>query len=86
LVQEQTQQMVLTWMLGLSQAEQANYAVKSICFSQLQSLKKYIEQISKTATEKSHYLYAIERINKPKDIVLPQHKEMAPGAPIGCDF
>ncbi|KAF0240903.1 MAG: hypothetical protein FD183_891, partial [Chitinophagaceae bacterium] len=30
--------------------------------------------------------YAIERINKPKEISLPQHKEIPPGAPIGCDF
>jgi hypothetical protein len=85
-VQEQTQQMVLTWMLGLSQSEQSNYQVKSICFDRLQSLKNYATQMSKTAANKSHYLYAVERIEKPKDIALPQHKEIPPGAPIGCDW
>ena len=85
-VQKQTQQMVLTWMLGVSQSEQSNYLVKSICFDRLQMLKKYVEQMSKTASDKSHYLYAFERIDKPKDIALPQHKEIPPGAPIGCDF
>jgi hypothetical protein len=85
-VQEQTQQMVLTWLLGLSQSEQSNYQVKSICFDRLASLKKYASQMSKTALNKSHYLYAVERIEKPKDIALPQHKEIPPGAPIGCDF
>jgi len=35
---------------------------------------------------KAHYSYAIERIEKPKDIVVPQHKDIAPGAPIGCDW
>ena len=31
--------------------------------------------------------YAIERIEKEKakDMPLPQHREMPPGAPIGCD-
>jgi len=86
-VQLQTQQMILTWMLGLSQSENANYIVKSICFDRLQSLKQYAEQMKNSNPSlKAHYSYAIERISKPKDIALPQHKEIAPGAPIGCDF
>ena len=86
-VQLQTQQMVLTWLLSLSQNEEANYIVKSICFDRLQSLKQYAEQMKKTNTSlKAHYGYAIERINKPKDIPQPQHKEIPPGAPIGCDW
>lgn len=85
-VQKQTQQMVLTWLLGLSQSEQSNYAVKAICFERLESLKKYAELMSKTALDKSHYTYAVERIKNPKDIALPQHKEIPPGAPIGCDL
>ncbi len=86
-IQLQTQQMVLTWILGLSQSEQANYSVRSICFDRLQSIKKYCEeQIKITPSLKPHYSYAVERINKPKDIQLPVHKEIAPGAPIGCDW
>lgn len=86
-VQLQTQQMVLTWMLGLSQSDNANYIVKSICFDRLQSLKQYAEQMKNSNPSlKAHYSYAIERISKPKDISLPQHKEIAAGAPIGCDF
>lgn len=85
-VQKQTQQMVLTWLLGLSQSEQSNYAVKAICFERLESLKKYAVLMSKTALDKSHYTYAVERIKNPKDIALPQHKEIPPGAPIGCDL
>ena len=86
-VQLQTQQMVLTWLLSLSQDEDANYIVKSICFDRLQSLKQYAEQMKKTNVSlKAHYGYAIERINKPKDIPQPKHKEIPPGAPIGCDW
>ena len=73
-VQLQTQQMVVTFLLGLNQSEAANYAVKSACFSRLQAIK----QMTKDA-------YTIERIDKPKDISLPTHREMPPGAPIGCD-
>jgi hypothetical protein len=85
-VQLQTQQMTLTWLLGLSQSEQSNYAVKAICFEQLQQLKKLAETNSKTSADKAHYLYALERINKPKEISLPVHKDIPPGAPIGCDY
>ena len=86
-IQLQTQQMVLTWIVGLSQSEQANYSVRSICFDRLQSLKKYCEeQIKINPSLKPHYSYAIERISKPKDIPLPVHKEIPPGAPIGCDW
>ncbi len=85
-IQLQTQQMVLTWILGLSQSDNANYVVKSICYDRLQSLKQYATQMKNTPGMQAHYAYAIERISKPKEISLPQHKEIPPGAPIGCDF
>ncbi|MBS1638964.1 MAG: zinc-dependent metalloprotease [Bacteroidetes bacterium] len=86
-VQLQTQQMVLSWLISLSMNDRANYAVKSICFDRLQQLKKYCaEQIKINPTLKAHYSYAIERIDKPKDITVPQHKDIAPGAPIGYDW
>lgn len=85
-VQLQTQQMVLTWILGLSQSDNANYAVKTICFDRLQWIKRYAQQPTFNKTLKAHFNYAIERIDKPKDISLPTHKDIAPGAPIGCDW
>lgn len=86
-VQLQAQQMVLTWMIGLSQDVNANYLVKSICFDRLQSLKQYAtEQMKANSSLKAHYAYAIERINKPKDITLPNHKDIPPGSPIGSDW
>lgn len=85
-IQLQTQQMVLTWLLGLSQSALASYNVKAVCFDRLQSLKQYATQMKNTPGLKAHYSYAIERITHPKDIVLPQPKEIAPGAPIGCDL
>lgn len=85
-VQKQTQQMVLTWLLALSKNEQANYSVQAICFNRLDALKKYASAQLNNPADKAHFSYAIERINNPKEIALPQHKEIPPGAPIGCDW
>ncbi|MBN8664539.1 MAG: zinc-dependent metalloprotease [Chitinophagales bacterium] len=86
-VQMQTAQMVLTWTLGLSQAENSNYAVKAICFDRLEKLKALCnKQLNSDPSRKHLYRYAIERIEKPKEIQLPQHRELPPGAPIGCEF
>ena len=82
----QTQQMVVTWLLGVSQADQSNYAVKSICHEKLNALKKWAAEQVKLNKYKTHYAYLIERIEHPKEISLPKHKEIAPGAPIGCDL
>lgn len=85
-VQLQTQQMILSWLISLSMNENANYQVKAICFDRLQSLKQFASEKAKTNPAlKAHYTYAVERINKPKDIVVPQAKNIAPGAPIGCE-
>jgi len=83
-IQLQTQQMVLSYLLGLSQNDATNYAVRSLCFSRLQSLKRTLEIQVKTNTPlRAHYEYALERIQKPKDIAVPVHRELPPGAPIG---
>ncbi len=85
-IQLQTQQMVVTFLLGLNQSELSNYAVKSIAFSRLQSIKQLCEaQLTTNVADKAHCAYTIERIDKPKDIALPVHRELPPGAPIGCD-
>ena len=82
----QTQQMVLSWLISVSLNDNANYQVKSICFDRLQSLKQFAtEKIKSNPSLKAHYSYAVERINKPKDIIAPQAKTIAPGAPIGCE-
>jgi hypothetical protein len=85
-IQLQTQQMMLTWMLALYQNDLSGYAVKSICFSRLQQIKQLAIAKKSTPGLGAHYSFAIERIEKPKDIPLPLHKEIPPGAPIGCDL
>jgi hypothetical protein len=82
----QTQQMVVTWLLGVSQSEQSNYEVKAICSEKLNALKKWAAEQVKANKYKTHFAYLIDRIAHPKEISLPKHKEIAPGAPIGCDL
>jgi hypothetical protein len=85
-VQLQTQQQVLTWILGVHQNADANFEVRSICDNRLQQLKSKLENLSKTdIAHKAHYDFAIERIKNPETITLPSPVIMAPGAPIGCD-
>jgi hypothetical protein len=79
-IQKQTQQMVVTWLLALTQSEVTNYAVKAISFKALNEIKAKCEMAKNT-----HTAYLIERINNPKEIALPVHKELPPGAPIGCE-
>ncbi|HEX8333118.1 MAG TPA: zinc-dependent metalloprotease [Segetibacter sp.] len=84
-VQLQTQQMVLTHLLSLSVNDRSNYQVKSISYDRLQSLKEYAKVQAKiNPALKAHYNYAIYRIDNPKDVVIPDHVDIAPGAPIGC--
>jgi len=86
-VQLQTQQQVITWLLALSINDNANYLVKSICHNKLQSIKADCAAKAKINPDlKAYYGYIAERITNPKDIIIPPAKEIAPGAPIGCDW
>jgi Met-zincin/Domain of unknown function (DUF5117) len=86
-IHQQTQQLVLTWLMGVGQSTEANYEVRAICNDKMKELKAKLINLAKTdIAHKAHYAYALERINNPKDITLPKPTTIAPGAPIGCDL
>ena len=86
-IHQQTQQLVLTWLMGVGQSTEANYEVRAICNDRMKELKIKLTNLAKTDNiHKAHYEYALERINNPKDITLPKPTIIAPGAPIGCDL
>ena len=86
-IQLQTQQLTLTWLLGMSQSPEANFEVRTICNDRIVQLKSKLETLAKTdLAHKAQYGYALERIKNPKDIVLPKPTTIPPGAPIGCDI
>lgn len=89
LVQQQTEQVLLTYLLAWSVNEQMNVAARSVGVKVLLDLKAWVEQQQKIAADpavKAHYALVLERMKAPDKAKPTQHAEMPPGAPIGCDF
>lgn len=89
LLQVQTEQILLTHILSASINENLSYPARSIIQKELSALKTFIEgQVKLTGDEiyAGHLIVALERIKTPEKSRVIIHKEMPPGAPIGCDF
>ncbi|MBC7874619.1 MAG: zinc-dependent metalloprotease [Ferruginibacter sp.] len=89
LIQLQTEQVLLTYLLSASVNDNNSYAVRSNFKKALEDLKIFMEAQNKTATDetyKGHLLLAQERIKDPANAKPTIHKEIPPGAPIGCDW
>ena len=87
LIQQQTEQVLLTYLLAASVDENNSFAVRGILVKALRDLKKYIEQQSKTAATvyAGHLQLTLERMKNPSAAKPTLHKEAPPGAPIGCE-
>ncbi|HEX5653512.1 MAG TPA: zinc-dependent metalloprotease [Chitinophagaceae bacterium] len=88
LIQLQTEQVLLTYLLSASMNENNSFVVQASLQNALNSLKTFIETKSKTSAGnlyKGHLLLALERIKTPEKAKPTLHKEIPPGAPIGCD-
>lgn len=88
LIQQQTEQVLLTYLLNASINENNSFATRSVVKRQLDELKRSIDNKLKTASNdsyKGHLLLALERMKEPEKAKPTQHKEMPPGSPIGCD-
>ncbi|WP_250630723.1 zinc-dependent metalloprotease [Rhodoflexus caldus] len=97
-IQLQTEQMVLTHLLALSVNESANYQARAVVSKKLNDLRTYLQgnRLSKNIESifgsgnqmNEHYLahidYALERMKAPEKAKVSTHKELPPGAPIGC--
>ncbi|MBK5272496.1 MAG: hypothetical protein JJE22_15955 [Bacteroidia bacterium] len=89
LIQLQTEQVLLTYLLAASINDNNSFIVKSILQKALNDLKTFIETKSKIATDdiyKGHLLLALERMKEPEKAKPTIHKEIPPGSPIGCDW
>lgn len=87
-VQLQTQQVMLTHLMALSTNDNANYQTKAVSAKALKDLKAWIEAQLKNNPSPdvvAHLELAIERMKNPSAAKTVQHKEMPPGAPIGCE-
>jgi len=89
LIQQQTSQVLLTYLLAVSVDENASFETKALVTKALSDLKKYISLHQKLVKDESlsaHFILALERMKAPEKAKPTIHKEMPPGAPIGCDL
>ncbi|MEO6637248.1 MAG: zinc-dependent metalloprotease, partial [Ginsengibacter sp.] len=87
LIQQQTEQVLLTYMLSLSMSNKASYQVQADTKKGLRDLKVFIDSRLKIANEPSytaHLILALDRMKKPEDAKPTLHEEIPPGSPIGC--
>lgn len=88
LIQLQTEQVLLTYLLAVSIDDNASYQTKAVTQKALNDLKTYIQAQQKTSQDAAytaHLAYALERMKAPEKAKPTIHKEIPPGAPIGCD-
>jgi hypothetical protein len=88
LIQMQTEQILLTYLLATSIDDNASFLTKSILQKTVHDLKAFVESKNKTDTDqiyKGHLLLALERIKAPEKAKPTLHAVIPPGAPIGCD-
>ncbi len=88
LIQLQNEQILLTYLLARSVDDNASFITKAILQKNLADLKTFIDAqlISNTdAVYVGHLALALERMKAPEKAKPTIHKEMPPGAPIGCD-
>ncbi len=89
LIQSQTEQVLLTYLLSASVDDNNSFAVKAVLQKAISDLKTFIETKSKTAADnlyKGHLLLALERMKNPAAAKPTIHREIPPGAPIGCEW
>ena len=88
LIQQQNEQLVLTYLLAGSVNEQLNMAARSSLVRALELLKKDIVRWSAATADqhlKGHYALALLRMKEPEKAKPTVHAVIPPGAPIGCD-
>ena len=88
LIQLQTEQILLTYLLAGSVNDDNSFITKSILQKELSDLKTFIEAKKKTATDSTyagHLLLALERMKAPDKAKPTIHAAIPPGAPIGCE-
>ena len=88
LIQLQTEQIMLTYLLAATVNENNSFITQSVILKLLGDLKTFIEGKKKMvadATYSGHLLLALERMKKPENAKPTIHAAMPPGAPIGCE-
>ena len=89
LIQQQTEQVILTYLLSASVNENNSFVTRAIIKRELEELKNYIDlrlKLANSDSYKGHLLLALDRMKEPEKAKPTLHKEIPPGSPIGCDL
>jgi hypothetical protein len=89
LIQQQTNQVLLTYLLAASIDDNTSFAAKAVLQQSLNELKKYIEaqqKLVKDDVQQANFTLALERMKAPEKAKPTIHAAIPPGAPIGCDW
>ena len=89
LIQQQTEQVLLTYLLALSVDTKASFAVQADALKALNDLELFIKDQQKTSKDDSylaHLALALQRMKNPQGAKPTLHEAIPPGAPIGCDW
>ncbi|MFY7793715.1 MAG: zinc-dependent metalloprotease [Chitinophagaceae bacterium] len=89
LIQRQTEQIVLTYLLAASIDEQSSFAARAAVGMELSRLKAFIESVRKRPgledAYAAHLDLALTRMKSPEKARPTIHLPAPPGAPIGCE-
>ena len=88
LIQLQTEQVLLTYLLHWSVDEQCNTTALASGVATVKKLKTWVEAQQKTSTDpqlSAHYALVLQSMAAPDKSQPTLHTDMPPGAPIGCD-
>ncbi|KYP14574.1 zinc-dependent metalloprotease [Flavihumibacter sp. CACIAM 22H1] len=88
MIQQQTEQVLLTYLLNWSVNESVSMPVRARGLAIVQDLKNWLEAALKAGSDpalNAHYAFALERMKAPDKAKPTQHAVIPPGAPIGCE-
>lgn len=88
LLQQQTEQICLTYILSATLNDNLNYGARAIFRHFLSTLKTEMTAKEKSTPDpfwKGHYQLALQRMEKPELARPTLHVQAPPGAPIGCE-
>lgn len=89
LIQMQTEQVLLTYLLSSGISDNNSFMVKALIQKSVSDLKSFIEAQMKNTNSNdytAHLMLALERMKSPEKATPTIYKEMPPGAPIGCGW
>ena len=89
LIQQQTEQVLLTYLLSTSINQDIPFQVSALTKKSLDDLKGFLEKQLKGSTDEgytAHLMLALDRMKSPSEAKPTMQATIPPGAPIGCDF